>query len=163
MKLGIALLLLVSTSLAQLTDEGLKATPEDQIKAMKAHANRLRGVVAIEELDAAENQNRFLTEKLVEVQRANEDARRLAAQSEKDMAALREWGNEQAEIATKAMGERDEAKKLAAHRGNLLGWICAAAGMFAGASLIRFIPPPYNLAILPLMVGGGFAIGRFLL
>jgi hypothetical protein len=163
MKLPIALLLFVSASLYANERTGyIRALPKEQIIATIVHQQELTKD-AIAKKDATEEQNEFLSGKLVTIQQEQEQARALAAQAEKDTEALRVWGNEQARISTKMQEERDAAKKLAAHRGTLLGWICAAAGAFAGMSLMRIIPPPYNLAAVPLLAGGAFTFGRYLL
>lgn len=161
----IALLLFVTASLAYADErsEFIKNLPPSQIAATVIHLQELTKDAQAQR-DAAVEQNEFVTAKLAEVQQANEAARVLAAQAERDMEQLREWGNEQAKIATKALEDLKKANALAAHRGNIIGYALFGFGSFLILYLIpSIVPLQYRLAGGVLGGIGGFVIGRFLL
>lgn len=164
MKLSIALLLFISASLyADERSDYIRALPKEQIIATIEHMQQLTRDAETERAAAVE-QNEFITGKLAEMQRDNEAARVLAAQAEQEMQTLREWGNEQATIATKAQEERDKAKAMAAHRGRIIGMALAGFGMFFVLYLLpSIVPLQYRLAAGAAGGIAGFAVGRWLL
>ena len=166
MKLHIAILLFISASLHCFADERtdyIRALPKEQIIATIEHMQQLTKAAETERA-AAEQQNEFLAGKLQEMQRDNEAARVLAAQAEQEMQTLREWGNEQATIATKAQEERDKAQRTAAHRGRIIGMALAGFGMFFVLYLLpSIVPLQYRLAAGAAGGIAGFAFGRWLL
>jgi len=160
----IAILIFVTASLAYADERAdyIRNLPKEQIIATIEHLQKLTRE-AVAEKDAAVKQNRFVTEKLAEAQQANESARLLAAQAEKEMAALRKWGIAQEQEAAKQKARADNEAKIARRRGMLLGYIMAALGLFIATNFARMIPMPYNLIAIGACAAAGFAIGRFLL
>ena len=55
-----------------------------------------------------------------------------------------------------------EAQKLAAKRGNLIGWAGAAVAGFGAVMLMRFAPFPYSLALPAVAAPAGYFLSRLL-
>jgi len=163
MKLAIALLIFVSASLHadERADYIARLPKADILKTIESMQRLTREAIADKE--AAIEHNRFVTEKLVEVQRDNEAARKDAARVDTEMTRLRQWGTEQQQEAAKQKARADNEAKIARRRGMLLGYIMAGLGFFIATTFASAIPPPYNIAAIAACTAAGFAVGRFLL
>lgn len=98
-----------------------------------------------------------ITRENMGLQTALDTAARSAAALEQHDAAQTVRANAEAERA-------DKAQKLAAHRGNILGMLCGALGVFIGLQLIRIFPTiPYAWAAPVAGFGIGYFAARLLL
>jgi uncharacterized membrane protein YqiK len=81
---------------------------------------------------------------------------------ERDRDAERERAEAMAAEAAKQKAEAAKWRKESDRRGNLLGWLSAAACVFLSLQIMRFIPMPYALAAPLLAAPAGYFLARLL-
>ena len=156
------ILLSVATVCGQTTDDEIrKISPGDIVLTL----NHMRTLIT-EAQDAADKaiaNEKAMQAKLVDATDALIHSQSQLLKVDQDIRNLQAQTDEQTRIAVGAKADAVKAKKLADHRGNLLGWLGAGLLCVVCLKLTSILPPPYGFLLPVAAIPAGYWLARLLL
>ena len=151
-----------SSVCAQITNDELSKIPKEEIVLTIKHLRSLTAD-AIASADLAIASEERMRLKLSDATDALMASQNQLIKVDQDIRNLQAEAEEQARIAAGAKADAVKAKRLADHRGNLLGWLGAGLLCILCLRLTSILPPPYGFLLPVAAIPAGYWLARLLL
>jgi len=159
----LAIILLSASSVcAQISDDELSKISKEEIVLTIKHLRALTAD-AKDAADKAIASEKAMQAKLVDATDALIHSQSQLLKVDQDIRNLQAQTDEQTRIAVGAKADAVKAKKLADHRGNLLGWLGAGLLCVVCLKLTSILPPPYGFLLPVAAIPAGYWLARLLL